>query len=1132
MRRSPPVSPQWGIDTPAQGNALGAGGQKTKAPKGRNPCLVAMDGVALSGLEKSNADLPRALPWADGLLPRRSVIAWLFNRGAVQRGLVAVLAVISTFSSPAAACVGDCDGNGAVTIDEIVKGLSIDLGTVPLSSCPNFDRNNDGRVDVDEMLAAVNVALGGGCADATPSPTPSPVQPVFPANYRETFVEVRNCRFSLEHGGVNIRVLANPTAAQPYLDNDNPLPVGSIVVKEEFGGTGCDDANFLQWRALRKEAPGFDPADGDWHWQWVNADRSVRFNDKSTCIACHTAPECLARDHMCTVAGNPPPPTPAPSTLQLVLKQLPAALVSVTGTSASDVTAVGADPNDGFGPYVLHYDGQRWKRLPTGASGDVWWISVTPIGGAYYLAGANGLILRYDPAAATFTQQVTPGTELLFGVWGTDVNHIWAVGGDPLNDDTGGVVWKYNGTAWTVDDEAPKARSNGLPTLFKVWGRSPEDFYVSGRLGVVLHFDGIRWTELETGTTASLFTVHGNDTLTVAVGGDFSGLIVEQNADAFVDHSPVAALQMNGVFIPPDGRGVAVGVAGSLALRTDSGWQVQNTGLQIAQDFHAAWVDPEGAVWAVGGDLSLSLNKGMLAYGGTRTISSEIVQPSACPPGAPLPGVPSTVSYAHDVVPLLQSAGCQSLSCHGGPFPSSDYNLSAYETSFGPGIEAKALKGCDIVPGGPDASFMIEKLVSPTPRIGNRMPSARPPLTDTQVELIRQWITEGAIDDSAPTPTPTLTPILSPTATRAPTSAVPSVTPPPIATPTPDTACQVAGVICTVAGTGQSAFNGDGLPALETALYFPLEITFDPSGNPLIDDWNNLRIRRLNANGTIETIMGTDFEGFPTDGTLAVDTPLHHASDMEFDTTGNLYVAGDHVPVIFRVGTDNRVFTVAGTQDSGYDGDGGPALQAKLTTPFGVLPTNDGGFDLADVDANVVRRVDADGIIHTVAGTGVRGYSGDGGPATLAQLNGPTRLRVGPDGGVYFCDTNNHAVRRIDAAGMITTIAGTGSLGYSGDNGAATAAQLNLPYDLRFAPSGDLYIADNGNSVIRRVDTHGTITTVAGSTAGFSGDGGDAKSSQLNRPSGLNFDATGALWIADTFNQRVRRVASFLSLYP
>src|SRR5262245_18060842 len=176
-------------------------------------------------------------------------------------------------------------------------------------------------------------------------------------------------------------------------------------------------------------------------------------------------------------------------------------------------------------------------------------------------------------------------------MWGTDPNHIWAVGGDLSNDDTGGVVWKYDGAKWEVDTQAARARAGGLPTLYKVWGRSPEDVYVSGRLGIILHFDGIRWTQIETGTTAALFTVHGNDTLTAAVGGDFSATILEQTGEAFTDHSPAGAQQMNGVFIPPDGRGVAVGVAGSLALRSASGWQVQRTGLQIAQDFHAAWVD-------------------------------------------------------------------------------------------------------------------------------------------------------------------------------------------------------------------------------------------------------------------------------------------------------------------------------------------------------------------------------------------------------------------------------------------------------------------------------------------------------------------------------------------------------------
>ncbi len=146
--------------------------------------------------------------------------------------------------------------------------------------------------------------------------------------------------------------------------------------------------------------------------------------------------------------------------------------------------------------------------------------------------------------------------------------------------------------------------------------------------------------------------------------------------------------------------------------------------------------------------------------------------------------------------------------------------------------------------------------------------------------------------------------------------------------------CEVPGTICTVAGTGFSLFDGDGKAALETSFYFPLDVCFDQLGRPLILDWNNLRIRRINDDGTIETFMGQDFEGAPSDGALAVETPLHHASDIETAVSGSLYVAGDHVPVVFRVDTDNRVFTVAGTTEFGNDGDGGPAVEARLTTPF------------------------------------------------------------------------------------------------------------------------------------------------------------------------------------------------------
>ncbi len=979
-------------------------------------------------------------------------------------------------------------------------------------------------------------------------------QPIFPSNYRASFTQVRDCRFSAAHGGVNVRVWANTIGAQPYLDLANPLPQGTVVVKEEFSGPDCSDDNTLvQWRAMRKEAPGFDPVDGDWHWQRVSLQRVVIFDTKDTCIGCHTAPDCLARDHMCTVdtnsttptagstpptaaptvTGTPPTPTvqptggvatPTPTRLpfparpvRFVLQNLPGALLSISGTSADDVYTVGADPHDGMGPLVLHYSGGVWRRLDSGADNTLWWISVTPIDGAFYMSGENGLVLRYQPTTGTFEQLQTPGNDTIFGIWGSDAQHIWAVGGDPANPSSGGVVWQYNGTSWIVDDDIGKLVPAGLPTLFKVWGRNSSDVWVAGSAGLIFHFDGIRWLQENVDFGGSdpqdlpLFTIHGNGALVAASGGFVNGVIYELVNGIFENRAIPGMPEMNGIFLRPDGSGVSVGVAGAVAFRAGTGWQLQQPALSTPYDFHATWVDPDGGVWAVGGDLSVNLTQGMLAYGGPGAVGNTVLSGQQCAPGTDTG--PTTVSYTHDIVPLLTQSGCLNSTCHGGTFPTSSYDLRTYLSSFGPGLEAASAQTCDIVPGNPDGSYLLEKL-GPNPPSGLRMPDALPPLTSAQIDLIRTWILEGAQND-APQTTPT------PTAAPSPTT---------IHTPA---ACTVAGVICTVAGTGRAEFNGDGQPALQTSFYYPLQIAFDPSDRPVIVDFNNIRIRRLDADGTVETIMGQSFEGAPTDGALAVDTPLHHPSDIAFDSAGNYYVAGDHVAYVFRVGTDNRVHLVAGDGNPGYNGDNGPALQAELTTPFGVYPLNDGSLYIGDIDANVIRFVDSSGTIHTLAGNGTRGYSGDNGPATGAELKNPTRLRVGPDGALYFCDTNNHVIRRVDPSGMITAFAGNGSMGYSGDNGPATAAQFNTPYDLRFAPNGDLYVADTGNNVIRRIDHNGIVTTVAGvGIAGFSGDGNDATVSELNRPSGLNFDADGSLWICDTFNQRVRRVASFLSLYP
>lgn len=459
-----------------------------------------------------------------------------------------------------------------------------------------------------------------------------------------------------------------------------------------------------------------------------------------------------------------------------------------------------------------------------------------------------------------------------------------------------------------------------------------------------------------------------------------------------------------------------------------------------------------------------------------------------------------------------------SLVCHGGPFPSSGYDLRSYETTFGPGVQANIYKECDIIPGDPDASYLMEKLL-PSPRLGQRMPSGRDPLSEADLAMLRTWILDGAPDDS---PLVTVTPtLLVRTPTPTPTGSPPTV-------PTLARVCEENGVICTVAGTGAARFDGDG-PALTRSLYYPIDVEFDRQGRPHIVDWNNLRIRRLERDGQIRTIMGLDYEDFPVDGALAKDTPLHHASDISFAPDGSFVVAGDHVPVVFRVGTDDRVRVVAGTNDYGYDGDGGPALSAKLKTPFGVLAEADGYF-IADVDAHVIRFVDTDGIIQTVAGTGEPGYSGDGGPATQARLNGPSRMVRLPDGSLAFAETKSHVIRRIDPTGMISTLAGTGRRGYAGDGGPASQAEFDTPYDLALAPNGDLYVADTANNVIRRIDGDGIVTTVVGNgLPGFYGDGRDAGGCELNRPSSLAFGPDGSMWICDTSNQRVRRIRNFLS---
>ena len=333
------------------------------------------------------------------------------------------------------------------------------------------------------------------------------------------------------------------------------------------------------------------------------------------------------------------------------------------------------------------------------------------------------------------------------------------------------------------------------------------------------------------------------------------------------------------------------------------------------------------------------------------------------------------------------------------------------------------------------------------------------------------------------------------------------------------------GVITTVAGTGEPGFGGDGGPATEANLWFPRGVAVDGSGNLYIADRSNHRVRRVGPGGVITTVAGTGEEGYSGDGGPATESSLRFPRGVAVDGSGNLYIADSVNHRVRRVDPGGVITTVAGTGRYGYSGDGGPATGARLNSPDGVVVDGSGNLYIADSVNHRVRRVDPEGVITTVAGTGDWGYSGDGGPATEARLFSPRGVAVDGSGNLYIADDFNSGVRKVDPAGVITTVAGTGQGGYSGDGGPATGAQLSHPLGVAVDGSGNLYIADAWNNRVRKVDPEGVITTVAGTGQEvYSGDGGPATEASLWSPRGVAVDGAGNLYIADLENHRVRRV--------
>ena len=332
--------------------------------------------------------------------------------------------------------------------------------------------------------------------------------------------------------------------------------------------------------------------------------------------------------------------------------------------------------------------------------------------------------------------------------------------------------------------------------------------------------------------------------------------------------------------------------------------------------------------------------------------------------------------------------------------------------------------------------------------------------------------------------------------------------------------------IDTIAGNyynGQQ-YSGDGGRAISSSLYYPTDIAVAPDGSLYIADQYNHRIRRIGTDGIITTVAGTGVMGYSGDGGQATSAQLKNPTSVHVRADGSLYIADTNNHRIRRVGSNGIITTVAGTGIAGYGGDEGLATMAKLNYPTGVTVSADGSIYIADMCNHRIRRVSSNGVITTVVGNNNYGYSGDGGPANVACLFDPCRVEMGIDGSLYITDGNNHCIRRVGSDGVITTIAGSGISGYSGDGDKAIKARLNYPRGITVATDGSLYIADTYNSVIRRVGSDGIITTIAGQGECISG----GVVTRLIYPQGVATGRDGELYIADTSSNTLRKVSPSL----
>lgn len=336
------------------------------------------------------------------------------------------------------------------------------------------------------------------------------------------------------------------------------------------------------------------------------------------------------------------------------------------------------------------------------------------------------------------------------------------------------------------------------------------------------------------------------------------------------------------------------------------------------------------------------------------------------------------------------------------------------------------------------------------------------------------------------------------------------------------------GIISTIAGNGVSQYIGDGWPGTSYSLATPNGLCIAGNGDVYECDYGLPRIRRVNKYDSLFTVAGIGTNGFAGDGGPATAATFGNPTGVAFDVAGNLYVCEEHNNRIRKISkATGLISTVCGSGGGGYGGDGGPALSADMEGPAGLSVDKLGNIYIADKGNCRIRMVDhSTGVISTIAGTGTCGYDGDGGAATSAKLSYPKSVYADTLGNLYIADFGNNRVRKVNlGTGTITTVAGTGTPALSGDGGPATSAALQQPNSVFLSKKGNLYISDFGNNVIRMVTPGGTIYTVAGSGMyGYSGDGGWATVATFLGPLAVCTDDSEYLYIADGGNSAIRKV--------